>query len=82
MLDPKPRPTTSISAEVELDVLLQFHTKVMALTSSKHHSTRKAAAKAQRKLKDMTLGDDECLVRMDSSSDVNGINAGSDTPQY
>ena len=68
MLDPKPRPTTAISTEVELDAWLKTHPKVMPLTSAKHHSTRKAAAKAQKKLKDMTRGDDECLVLMDSGS--------------
>ena len=46
VLDPKPRPTTAMSTEVELDALLKYHPKVVALTISEHHSTRKAAAKA------------------------------------
>lgn len=76
MLDPNPCPTTAISTENELDALLKSHPRVMALTSSKHHSTRNAAATAQKKLKDMTLGNNECLVLMDSGSNVTGINVG------
>ena len=81
MLYPKPCPASAISNEVQLDALLRSHPKVMALTSSKHHNARKAAAKAQKKRKDMTLGDDECLVLIDTGSNVNGINVGSVIPQ-
>ena len=82
VLDPKPRPATAISTEVELDALLKYHPKVLALTSPKHHSTRKAAANVQKKLKDVTLCDDKYLVLMDSGSNVNGINVGSAIPRY
>ena len=59
--DPEPRPTTGISTEVELDALLQAHPKVMARTSSKNHTTRKAGAKAPQKLRNITLDDDGVL---------------------
>ena len=54
----------------------------MALSGLKHHPTRKASAKAQKKLKSIELDDDGCLALMVSGSNVNGINVGRAIPKY